>query len=110
MPTYRKLVRDRIPEIIAAGGQRCRTVILDEEAYRQELRRKYQEEAAEYLAAGTAEEALEELADLLEVVRALAAVHGASWEQLEATRMKKAEARGAFQRRIFLVDVDETPH
>ncbi|MBP1994317.1 putative house-cleaning noncanonical NTP pyrophosphatase (MazG superfamily) [Paenibacillus eucommiae] len=29
---------------------------------------------------------------MLEVIRALAGVHGASWEQLEAIRVQKAEA------------------
>ena len=53
------------------------------------------------------QEALDELADMLEVIRALAALHGASWEQLEAIRVNKAEARGGFEDRVYLIDVDE---
>ncbi|CAM3560103.1 hypothetical protein PALU110988_28865 [Paenibacillus lupini] len=37
----------------------------------------------------------------------VAVVYGASWEQLEALREKKAEARGGFQDRVYLIDVSE---
>lgn len=50
---------------------------------------------------------LEELADMLEVIRALAAVHGSSWEQLEVLRAKKVEFRGGFQERVYLIDVED---
>lgn len=50
---------------------------------------------------------MEELADMLEVIRALAVIHGATWEELEALREKKAEARGGFQERVYLIDVDD---
>ncbi|MBD2846626.1 nucleoside triphosphate pyrophosphohydrolase [Paenibacillus sp. IB182496] len=107
MPVYNKLVRDRIPEIIAAGGKTCRTRTLDEAAYRSELLAKLKEESAEYFAAERPEEALEELADMLEVMRALAVTHGVSWEALEALRERKAEARGGFAERVYLIDVSD---
>jgi len=44
---YRKLVRDRIPEIIAAEGRHPVTRILDQADYRQALLDKLAEEAAE---------------------------------------------------------------
>lgn len=44
MPTYNKLVRDKIPHIITSSGKECRTRILDPEEYKQELRTKLQEE------------------------------------------------------------------
>ncbi|CAG7658380.1 hypothetical protein PAECIP111802_07027 [Paenibacillus allorhizosphaerae] len=40
MPTYNKLVRDRIPEIINNRGASCNTRILDETEYMAELRTK----------------------------------------------------------------------
>lgn len=107
MPTYNKLVRDLIPQIIQSSGKECRTRILDEEEYKQELIVKLKEESAEYFEATDANDSLEELADMLEVIRALAVVHGASWEQLEAIREKKAEKRGGFQNRVYLIDVDD---
>lgn len=107
MPVYNKLVRDRIPQMIEANGKSLHTRILRTEEYKTELQAKLREEAEEYLQAKDNLEALEEMADMLEVIRALAEVHGANWEQLEAIRVKKAEARGGFKDRVYLIDVDD---
>lgn len=107
MPVYNKLIRDHIPQIIAANGKESHTRILEEEEYARELVIKLKEESEEYFSAQNSQESLEELADMLEVIRALAVVHGASWVQLEALREKKAEARGGFQDRMYLIDVSE---
>lgn len=107
MPTYNKLVRDRIPEIITGNGKTCSTRILDEEENRAELRTKLVEELNEYLEAANDTDAMEELADLLELLHALTAVHGSTVEQLESIRANKAEKRGGFKDRIFLIDVED---
>ncbi|MHA2854216.1 nucleoside triphosphate pyrophosphohydrolase [Paenibacillus lautus] len=107
MPVYNKLVRDLIPQVIEATGKEFRTRILNEEEYKKELIIKLKEESEEYFVAESSKESLEELADMLEVIRALAVVHGATWEELEALREKKAEARGGFQDRVYLIDVDD---
>lgn len=107
MPTYNKLVRDRIPEVIEATGKSFSTRILDENEYQTELRRKMHEEINEYVATENNEDALEELADLLELIHAAATVHGATFSQLEELRTKKAEKRGGFNERIFLIEVDD---
>ncbi|SDT09894.1 Predicted house-cleaning noncanonical NTP pyrophosphatase, all-alpha NTP-PPase (MazG) superfamily [Paenibacillaceae bacterium GAS479] len=107
MPTYNKLVRDLIPNIIQSTGKEFRTRILDEQEYTVELNRKLKEESEEYFAVKNSEEALEELADILEVIRALADAHGSNWDQLEALREKKAEERGGFRDRVYLIDVDD---
>jgi predicted house-cleaning noncanonical NTP pyrophosphatase (MazG superfamily) len=107
VPIYNKLVRDNIPQVIAASGLDCRTRILTDDEYRKELNNKLREETEEYFRAESPQEALEELVDLLELIRALARVHGADWEQLEALRAGKAEARGGFDMRVFLIDVDD---
>ena len=107
MPIYNKLVRDKIPQVIEATGKAYRTRILSADEYRIELQTKLREEAEEYFMAKDSQEALEEMADMLEVIRALAVAHGQSWEQLEAIRVKKAEARGGFEERVYLIDVDE---
>lgn len=98
MPTFNKLVRDKIPEICIANGQTPVTHVLSDSEYKQELIKKLQEEVAEYIADDNAEE----LADILEVLLALAGTLQVSPEELERIRAEKAERRGAFAQRIFL--------
>jgi len=107
MPIHNKLVRDRIPEIIAQSGKKYSIRILDEKEYEKEVRQKMNEELTEYKAAENDEEAVEELADLLELVHAAAAIHGANFNELEAIRQRKAEKRGGFSERIFLIEVED---
>ena len=69
---YEKLVRDHIPAMITQRGDQPVTRILACDEYRHELRRKLHEEVAEFCATGE----VEELADVLEVVYALAMLEG----------------------------------
>lgn len=105
MPVYNKLVRDHIPEIIESTGQKAVIQILDSDEYINELKKKAFEELEEYINAKNDKEALEELADILEIVHALADYHGAFFETLEEMRIEKAIKRGAFKERIFLKEV-----
>lgn len=50
---------------------------------------------------------VEELADILEVIYAIAEAKGVTIEELEAIRAKKAEERGAFKERILLEWVED---
>lgn len=105
MPSYKKLVRDRIPEIIEIDGKKPITHILDEATYLSELDRKLNEECAEYQES----KSLEELADMLEVMYAIAEARGYSVAELEAVRKEKAAERGGFRDRIYLdgVEIDK---
>ncbi|MCA1060288.1 nucleoside triphosphate pyrophosphohydrolase [Rossellomorea aquimaris] len=107
MPSYNKLVRDKIPQIIESKGKEFSTKILNDEDYIQYLKEKAYEELDEYCAAETDGEAVEELADLLEVVRALSKQHGFTIEEVEAVRKDKAEKRGGFQGKVFLIEVKD---
>ena len=98
---YDKLVRDRIPEIIAASGKSAVWDVLGETECRTKLLEKLTEETAEY----TASQEAEELADLLEVIYALAELDGITPSQLEAIRQEKAASRGGFSKRIRLLEV-----
>ncbi len=102
MPSYKKLVRDRIPEIIEIDGKKPVTHILDEPEYLSELDRKLNEECAEYQES----KSLEELADMLEVMHAIAEARGYSVAELEAVRKEKAAERGGFRDRIYLDGVE----
>ncbi|WP_078592443.1 nucleoside triphosphate pyrophosphohydrolase [Evansella clarkii] len=105
MPVYNKLVRDRIPEIIEKNGAECDVRRLETGEFETEAKKKLQEELEEYLEAGNAEQALEELADLLELIYCLSEHHGYSREELESLREDKAERRGSFYEKWFLVKV-----
>jgi predicted house-cleaning noncanonical NTP pyrophosphatase (MazG superfamily) len=96
----RKLVRDRMAEIIRANGDEAVVYRADADEYRQRLRDKLVEEVDEFLSAPDAE-ALEELADVVEVVHALVRDLGYAVEDLERVRSAKAEARGGFAERVI---------
>lgn len=100
---YNKLVRDRIPEIIESSGKHCTTEILSETDYLRMLDAKLDEELAEY----HKDQNIEELADMLEVIRACAIARGYSLEDLECVRAKKADKRGGFEKKILLREVEE---
>ena len=97
---YCKLVRDKIPEII---GERALVDVLTDEEFDIFLERKLDEEVLEYHRSRDAEE----LADILEVIVALAETKGLSFEDLMALRNKKAEEKGAFLQKMFLIAVRE---
>lgn len=100
---YSKLVRDKIPEIIELDGSQAICETLTDKYYIEMLDAKLNEELSEY----QQDKSLEELADLLEVMRAVVTARGYTWEQLEHVRMEKAEKRGGFQRKILLKEVIE---
>ncbi|MFB7025818.1 MULTISPECIES: nucleoside triphosphate pyrophosphohydrolase [Streptomyces] len=98
-PGTGKLVRDRIPQIIRNEGAEPVTYIAGPEEYRARLREKLREEVAELLDADE-RSAPGELADVAEVLLALAADLGLNPQQLEAIRVAKAGERGSFAGRI----------
>ena len=97
MKVYNKLVRDKIPEIILKDNELPSTRILNDEEYIQELNKKLQEEVNEYLEA----ENIEEMVDILEVIRAILEHKGVTYEEIEEKRIKKATKRGAFKEKIY---------
>lgn len=103
MPVYNKLVRDKISEIIENAGKIPHTRILDYDEYITELDRKLDEECAEF----HKDKNVEELADIMEVVYALARAVGSSPDELESVRKDKADKRGGFEKKIFLERVDD---
>ena len=99
--TYHKLVRDKIPEIIKQSGKQCVCSTLSENDYLLLLDQKLNEELQEYQES----KSMEELADLLEVMHAVALARGSSIEEVEQIRIQKAEKRGGFEKRILLESV-----
>jgi len=97
-----KLVRDNIPLICEKNGQTPKTRVLDDEEYASALNRKLKEEVREYLMSND----IEELADIVEVVEALAENQGYSFEEVMEIKQNKQNKNGAFKNRIFLISVD----
>ena len=101
--TYNKLVRDLIPDIIENSGKQCRTRILSDDEYLEKLDAKLDEELEEYYK----DKNIEELADLLELIRTAAVARGYTLEDLESARAEKSKQRGGFEKKILLIDVSE---
>jgi predicted house-cleaning noncanonical NTP pyrophosphatase (MazG superfamily) len=103
MKVYNKLIRDRIPEIIQKAGKNCKVITLKNEDYLRHLNKKLQEELDEYYESKN----IEELVDLLEIVYAIAEHHGISRKKIEEMRLVKREKRGGFNKKLFLIEVDD---
>ncbi len=96
---YHKLVRDKIPELMAAQGKNPQTCVLEGAAWQAALEKKLDEEVAEF----HADKNLEELADILEVLLSLTETLGHTSEELEQVRREKQIKRGGFRKGIFLI-------
>lgn len=107
MPTYNKLVRDRILEIIAADGLSYNARTLRPEEHLTEIKHKLYEEVKEFDATTNDTDALEELADVLELMHAALKVYGKSYAELEAVRVKKKDERGGFENGDYLMAVED---
>ncbi len=103
---YHKLVRDQIPRIIEADGGQPVTCVLDQAGYLAALWAKLMEEAEEARAAPDGQ-LRSELADVLEVLQALATARDMSWEDVVAEAARKRGERGGFDQGIFLEYVDD---
>lgn len=101
MPLHRKLVRDLVPAIIQEHGEIAVTRVLSDAEYGASLFSKLQEEADE-LRISPPQERLGELADVLEVVRALAAHYGHTLGEVIDAADAKTAARGGFGQRLWL--------
>ena len=107
MPIYNKLVRDGIPAIIEATNKKYIMNVLDSTQHEVEIKRKLVEELKEYQESTTNEEAIEELADLLELIYAVLPLHDSSMEELEKVRVAKREKRGGFEKGYYLIEVQD---
>ncbi|MGC9505174.1 nucleoside triphosphate pyrophosphohydrolase [Baaleninema sp.] len=102
-----KLVRDRIPDIVRQSGKRCGVERLNLPDYRQALRDKLREEAAEVADAADEAELIKELADLSEVMDALMETYGIDRSAVNAKQQQRRDERGGFRQRLKLLWTEE---
>jgi predicted house-cleaning noncanonical NTP pyrophosphatase (MazG superfamily) len=103
MKKYDKLVRDKIPNIIKKDGVKSKFHVADEKEYRQKLNEKLREEVEEFIEKPSAEE----IADVLEVIEAIARINGIGIEDIKEQKLTKRSLRGGFSKRIILDSTDE---
>lgn len=104
---YNKLVRDNIPELMIKDGWQPYTRVLNDSEYKQELELKLNEEYQEVLKTTTSDERIEELADMLEIISALAGVEGKSLDDVVKVAKQKKLRKGGFEKKFFLEKVEE---
>lgn len=98
---YQKLVRDKIPEKIKNNNETPIIRTLNNKEYIKELEKKLYEEYIEVLSA-KGNDKLEELADMLEVITALANSENKTLDDIIKIANNKKDKRGAFNDKIFL--------
>lgn len=100
---YNKLVRDKIPQNIQVLGKKCNYYVLEEEKYKEELDKKLLEESNEFIA----DHSIEEMADLIEVIESIKKSHNLENEEIEKVRLEKKAKKGGFEKKLYLVEVEE---
>ncbi|MBR3153075.1 MAG: nucleoside triphosphate pyrophosphohydrolase [Clostridia bacterium] len=99
---FNKLVRDNIPYIISSNGEESVTRVLEDEEYKKELYKKLLEEANEVISSKGSDETIEELADVLEILSAIAKLNGKKLDDVVEVAKQKKLKRGGFEKRLFL--------
>jgi predicted house-cleaning noncanonical NTP pyrophosphatase (MazG superfamily) len=98
----KKLVRDKIPQIIQYNGQDPKYYQADDQEYHQLLVQKLKEEVGEFIES----ESPEELADILEVIHTLTNELGISMDEIESLRLTKKRQRGGFKKKYVLEETN----
>lgn len=99
---HRKLIRDKIPQIIEANGESYEVRTMGKGEFEKELKRKLVEEASE-LRKAKKEDLVNEMADVLELLKAIAGFYRIDFKLIEEKQIKKRKERGSFRKRLFLL-------
>lgn len=99
---HNKLVRDNIINIIESRKETVKYHILDDENFKKELLKKLKEECDEVIRAKNKEELLEELADVLEVIKSIGNLENYNLNDIINEAEKKKINKGGFDKKIYL--------
>jgi predicted house-cleaning noncanonical NTP pyrophosphatase (MazG superfamily) len=107
--SFGKLVRDFVPVKIERRGELATTYSADRSELKDLVKVKMIEEAFEYFWSANADTDIEELADLLELLRTAARVHNIDFSAIVQAAESKLEERGGFESGIVLVETRDAP-
>jgi len=96
-----KIVRDKIPEIIKANGKRAKIERVSGELLVRGLEEKLREEVEEFFSEHDLDKSVEELADIYEVLVALARENGYDLESFMLLVTQKRLDRGGFEEGFY---------
>lgn len=100
---YKKLIRDKIPEIIEGAGEIPHIRKLSREEFKKELKKKILEEAKELIKSESKKDILNEIVDIQELLDWLAKEFKISPSAVKKLQAKKNKKRGSFKKRLFLI-------
>jgi predicted house-cleaning noncanonical NTP pyrophosphatase (MazG superfamily) len=106
---FYKLVRDRIPAKIEAGGEEATVLRASPKDMERLLKTKALEEAFEFFWESDPKRSFEEMADLLEVLQSACVAAGYTFEQLQAVAAQKRAERGGFDAGKILAETRHRP-
>ncbi|WPY01395.1 Nucleoside triphosphate pyrophosphohydrolase [Candidatus Trichorickettsia mobilis] len=109
---FKKLIRNKLPVRMIEERVVIYPKTLSYEEFCQALRHKLIEEAEEVSQAQEVKDIIVELADVLEVIHALAEAYQLSFSDIEKTRLSKREINGYFDQETYMdyIEVDENNH
>ena len=102
----KKLVRDKIIDIIKANGESPKFKVLNKKEYILNLKKKLNEKSLEVLSASNLKEVLEEIADTQEVLDCLIRTLGSTKKEIKEIQKEKNKERGSFLKRLFLEGIN----
>jgi predicted house-cleaning noncanonical NTP pyrophosphatase (MazG superfamily) len=100
---YRKLIRDRIPDVMRAKGKSFSVRALDRATFERELLKKVEEEASALSNVKTRAELIDELVDVMDVVDEVRRVKKISTQAIKKKQREHRATKGGFKKKYFLV-------
>jgi len=104
---HKKLIRDKIPEIIKANNGKYKLRVMEENEFKKELKKKLIEEVKEVIEAEKSELG-KELADVLELIKSIAENENIKFELVEEKQKQRRKERGGFKKKLFLIWSDRS--
>lgn len=102
---FAKLIRCKLVNLLKNGGVIVNSISLSEKDYINSLKAKILEEAAEVANSNNQEELIEELGDLIEVIKSLIAAGDIDPDLVEKVRLDKKSEKGGFNKDSYVESI-----